>query len=138
MVVVVVVVETCLILFRRIALENWRLKYIAIKCPVGEDLTVGAKRNATVLLASGQYIVNFDEDDLYADRYVERMGTVMQQRILVAVTLSGWHNFFEARGPAGYSEPNSWDPEDEDEMDEILYHRISSISSSSSGLWLWL
>ena len=40
-----------------------------------------------------------------------------------AVTLSGWHNFFEARGPAGYSEPNSWDPEDEDEMDEILYHR---------------
>ena len=83
---------------------------------------MGAKRNLTILLASGQYIVNFDEDDLYADRYVERMGTVMQQRILVAVTLSGWHNFFEARGPAGYSEPNSWDPEDEDEMDEILYH----------------
>ena len=53
------------------------------------------------------------------------------------MTLSGWHNFFEARGPAGYSEPNSWDPEDEDEMDEILYHRgLASISSSSSGLWL--
>ena len=53
----------------------------------------------TVLLASGQYIVNFDEDDLYADRYVERMGTVMQQRILVAVTLSGWHNFLRSSGP---------------------------------------
>ena len=45
----------------------------------------------------------------------------MQRRNLVAVTLSGWHNFFEARGSAGYSEPKSWDPEDEDEMDEILY-----------------
>ena len=40
---------------------------------MGEDLTVGAKRNLTILLASGQYMVNFDEDDLYADMYVERM-----------------------------------------------------------------
>ena len=91
--------KPALSIFRRIALENWRLKYIAIKRPVGEDLTVGAKRNLTILLASGQYIVNFDEDNLYADRYVERMGTVMHQRNLVAVTLSGWHNFFEAWGP---------------------------------------
>ena len=98
-----------------------RLKYVAIKRPVGEDRTVGAKRNLTILLASGQYCVNFDDDDLYANRYVESMVTQMQRRNLVALTLSGWHNFFEARGSAGYSEPKSWDPEDEDEMDEILY-----------------
>ena len=78
-------------------------------------------QNLTTLLASGQYCVNFDDDDLYADRYVEHVVTAMQQRNLVALTLSGWHNFFEARGSAGYSEPNSWDPEDQDEMDEILY-----------------
>jgi len=107
--------------FKRIALEDPRLKYIAIKRPVGEDLTVGAKRNLTILLASGQYCVNFDDDDLYANRYVERMVIEMKKRSLVALTLSGWHNFFEARGSAGYSEPNSWDPEDQDEMDEILY-----------------
>ena len=107
--------------FESIARVDSRLKYVAIKRPVGEDLTVGTKRNLTILLASGQYIVNFDDDDLYADRYVERMVTAMQQRNLVAVTLSGWHNFFEARGSAGYSEPKSWDPEDQDEMDEILY-----------------
>ena len=107
--------------FRRIAQEDPRLKYIAIKRPVGEDLTVGAKRNLTILLASGQYCVNFDDDDLYANRYVERMVGEMKKRSLVALTLSGWHNFFEARGSAGYSEPNSWDPEDQDEMDEILY-----------------
>ena len=108
-------------IFRRIAQEDPRLKYIAIKRPVGEDLTVGAKRNLTILLASGQYCVNFDDDDLYANRYVERMVGEMKKRSLVALTLSGWHNFFEARGSAGYSEPNSWDPEDQDEMDEILY-----------------
>ena len=107
--------------FRRIARKDTRLKYIAIQCPVGEDLTVGAKRNLTVLLASGEYCVNFDDDDLYADKYVERMVTEMKKRSLVALTLSGWYNFFEARGSAGYSEPNSWDPEDQNEMDEILY-----------------
>ena len=107
--------------FESIARVDSRLKYVAIKRPVGEDLTVGAKRNATILMASGQYIVNFDDDDLYANRYVESMVTQMQRRNLVALTLSGWHNFFEARGSAGYSEPKSWDPEDEDEMDEILY-----------------
>ena len=107
--------------FQSIARVDKRLKYIAIKRPVGEDLTVGAKRNATILLASGQYIVNFDDDDLYAERYVESMVTQMQRRNLVALTLSGWHNFFEARGSAGYSGPNSWDPEDQNEMDEILY-----------------
>ena len=107
--------------FQSIARVDSRLRYFAIKRPVGEDLTVGAKRNATILLASGQYCVNFDDDDLYADRYVESMVTQMQQRNLVALTLSGWHNFFEARGSAGYSEPKSWDAEDQDEMDEILY-----------------
>ena len=107
--------------FRRIAREDTRLRYIAIQCPVGEDLTVGAKRNLTILLASGEYCVNFDDDDLYADNYVERMVTEMKKRFLVALTLSGWHNFFEARGSAGYSEPNSWDPEDQNEMDEILF-----------------
>ena len=100
--------------FESIARVDSRLKYVAIKRPVGEDLTVGAKRNLTILLASGQYCVNFDDDDLYANRYVESMVTQMQQRNLVALTLSGWHNFFEARGSAGYSEPKSWDPEDQE------------------------
>ena len=107
--------------FQQIAAQDHRLKYIPIKRPQGDDLSVGAKRNLTVLMASGQYIVNFDDDDLYADRYVERMVGEMQKRSLVALTLSGWYNFFESRGTAGYSEPNSWDPEDQNEMDEILY-----------------
>ena len=98
--------------FESIARVDSRLKYVAIKRPAGEDLTVGAKRNATILLASGQYnvltsgqqndvILNFDDDDLYADKYVEYMVTQMQRRNLVALTLSGWHNFFEARRSPG-------------------------------------
>lgn len=107
--------------FQRIAAQDKRLKYIAIKRPEGEDLSVGAKRNLTVLLASGQYCVNFDDDDLYADRYVERMVGEMKKKSLVACTLSGWYNFFESRCTAGYSAPDCWDPEDQKEMDEILY-----------------
>ena len=72
----------------------------------------GPHPNMTILSASGQYCVNFDDDDddLYADRYVECMVTAMQRRNLVALTLSGWRNFFEDRGSAGYSEPKSWIP----------------------------
>ena len=44
-------------------------------------------QNLTILLASGQYCVNFDDDDLYADRYVEHVVTAMQQRNLVALGL---------------------------------------------------
>ena len=70
LVVVVVVVETYLINFpahcaRELAIEVYRDQTSS----VGEDLTVGAKLNLTILLVSGQYIVSFD-DDLYADRYV--------------------------------------------------------------------
>ena len=78
--------------FQSIALVDKRLKYIAITCPVGEDLNVGAKQNLTILLASGHYIVNFDDDDLYSDQYVELMVSAMQRRNLVALTLSGWHS----------------------------------------------
>ena len=41
--------------FESIARVDSRLKYVAIKRPVGEDLTVGTKGNLTILLASGQY-----------------------------------------------------------------------------------
>lgn len=41
---------------------------LVIKRPVGEDVSVGAKRTLTVLLASGKYCVNFDDDDLYGDK----------------------------------------------------------------------
>ena len=41
------------ILFQSLVHSRNALKYVAIKRPVGEDLTVGAKRNLTIWLASG-------------------------------------------------------------------------------------
>eukprot|EP00435_Cladocopium_sp_Y103_P013828 s2846_g3.t1 len=98
-----------------------RLKYLAIEVDENGDFTVGAKRNLTVLMSSGQYLVNFDDDDLYATVYVERMVNEIRQRSLVALTLSAWHNFFESRDRCGYSTPGCWEPEDHEEYEGILY-----------------
>ena len=57
----------------------------------GRHRTVGVKRNLTVC-------VNLDDHNLYG------IQIIIVKRALVALTLSGWHNFFEARGCAGYSE----------------------------------
>eukprot|EP00435_Cladocopium_sp_Y103_P000168 s2088_g1.t1 len=98
-----------------------RLKYLAIEVDENGDFTVGAKRNLTVLMSSGQYCVHFDDDDLYAGVYVERMVNEVRQRGLVALTLSAWHNFFESRDRCGYSTPGCWEPEDHEEYEGILY-----------------
>ncbi|CAK9090141.1 Acetyl-CoA acetyltransferase [Durusdinium trenchii] len=50
-------------------LKDDRLVHVAL----AHDLNVGLKRNISVLMASGEYCVNFDDDDFYADGYVERM-----------------------------------------------------------------
>ena len=95
-----------------------------IKRPVGEDLTVGRKKKyATILLASGQYCVNFDDDDLLCQQVCGvAWWTQMQRRNLVALTLSGWHNFFEARGSCWILKiPTHGIQKMQDEMDEILY-----------------
>ena len=59
-------------------------QYIAIKCPMGEDLTVGAKRSLTVWLASGEYCVNFDDDDLSCRQVCRAHGVTMRSTYLSA------------------------------------------------------
>ena len=81
------------------------------------------------------------------------MGEDLKKRSLQALTLSGWYNFFEIEvvnlelrrscanlresTPAGYSDPKSWDPEDQDEMDEIFYGYGTDLVMCTSGLWLY-
>ena len=48
----------------------------------------------TLHLASGEYIVNFDDDDLYAPGYVPRVVQLMRGRNLVGLTLSAWYNYY--------------------------------------------
>merc|ERR550525_130839 len=75
----------------------------------------------TLHLASGEYVVNFDDDDIYAPGYVAKMVGEMQQKGLDAVTLSAWYNYFVQSGVCGYSDPDSWGPLDKEELDEVLY-----------------
>jgi hypothetical protein len=108
---------------RRKAAEDSRLVHICMQRPAGSDFTVGLKRNMTLHVASGEYVVNFDDDDLYAGNYVESMVREMRSKNLEAVTLSAWYNYFAGKGTCTYSDPDGWAEwaEDEEQLDNILY-----------------
>jgi len=105
------------------AKEDSRLLHVCIWVAPGEDFSVGLKRNMTLHLASGEYIVNFDDDDLYAACYAETMVEEMRSKALYAVTLSSWYNFYVGTGECTYSDPSSWEEwaSNQEELDAILY-----------------
>jgi hypothetical protein len=103
------------------AKECKQFVYLAIRRDADEDFTVGLKRDMTLHLASGQYIVNFDDDDVYAADYVSVMVREMQSKGLEALTLSAWHNFYCRTGRCGFSDADCWDTMDQEELDEVLY-----------------
>jgi hypothetical protein len=111
---------------QRKAEEDSRLVFISMQRPPEDDFSVGLKRDMTLHLASGEYVVNFDDDDIYAPTYVSRMVGEMQEKGLAALTLSSWHNYFVSNnftmsGICGYSDPECWGALDKEDLDEILY-----------------
>lgn len=78
--------------FERLAEKgDSRLVYIPIKRPFGEDWSIGLKRNVGIHFASGEFIANFDDDDLYAPNYVSTMVKELEaRRGAHLVTLSSW------------------------------------------------
>eukprot|EP00928_Gymnodinium_smaydae_P061814 TRINITY_DN45801_c0_g1_i1.p1 TRINITY_DN45801_c0_g1~~TRINITY_DN45801_c0_g1_i1.p1 ORF type:complete len:485 (+),score=74.21 TRINITY_DN45801_c0_g1_i1:96-1550(+) len=107
------------------AKEDHRLVHVCFQRSADEDFSVGLKRNMTLHLASGEYVVNFDDDDVYAHTYVTKMVDEMRRRGLVGVTLSTWYNYFEHNGEIGYSDPMvAWEDRHlmtKQDMDEVLY-----------------
>eukprot|EP00927_Polykrikos_kofoidii_P046209 TRINITY_DN40418_c0_g1_i1.p1 TRINITY_DN40418_c0_g1~~TRINITY_DN40418_c0_g1_i1.p1 ORF type:complete len:889 (-),score=104.09 TRINITY_DN40418_c0_g1_i1:209-2875(-) len=103
------------------AKEDSRLVYVGFHRNEDTDFNVGLKRNMTLHLASGEFVVNFDDDDVYSARYVESMVGELRARDLVGVTLSSWYNYYVSTGVCGYYEPASWEPAKDEEMDEINY-----------------
>lgn len=105
------------------AAEDPRLVHVCIKVVPGADFSVGLKRNMTLHLASGEFIVNFDDDDLYAPCYASTMVGEMRSKSLQGVTLSAWYNFYTTTGLCTYSDPSSWDEwaSSEQELEAILY-----------------
>jgi len=105
------------------AAEDSRFVHVCIQVAPGKDFSVGLKRNMTLHLASGEFIVNFDDDDLYAACYASSMVGEMTKKGLIGVTLSAWYNFYMSTGECTYSDPSSWDEwaENEEELDAILF-----------------
>ena len=54
-------------------------------------------------MATGEFIINFDDDDLYAAGYVKKMVSLMVQRRLIGVTLSAWYNYYIGKGMCTFS-----------------------------------
>jgi len=105
------------------ALVDERIVHVVMHRAPGTDFTVGLKRNMTLHMASGEFIVNFDDDDLYAPTYVEKIVGAMQQRMLVGVTLSAWYNYYVGKGVCTFSDPSGWGQwvSDEAELEKVLY-----------------
>jgi len=108
---------------RQKAKEDSRLVHVCFQCRRDEDSSVGLKRNMTLHLASGEHIVNFDDDDLYAPNYCSKLVGEMRRKGLVGITLGTWYNYFVNTGLVGYSDPQViWNKNmDDEEMDEVLY-----------------
>merc|ERR1712151_534881 len=100
-----------------------RIVHITIQRAAGTDFTVGLKRNMTLHVASGEYIVNFDDDDLYAPQYVQRIVGEMRSKELIGITLSAWYNYYTGKGICTFSDPEGWGEwvNDPQELTNILY-----------------
>jgi len=128
----------------RMAKQDSRLIHISFRRPPGCDFSVGLKRNMTMHLASGNYVANFDDDDIYAATYLSKMVGEMQARSLSALTLSTWYNYIVPRRVCAYSDPvgensdaDSWTTEDADELEEVLYgYGFSYVHLRKAGLAL--
>lgn len=111
---------------REIAAKDSRLVLCSFKRKAGEDFNVGMKRNMTLHLASGEFIANFDDDDIYAPTYIQKMVTELKDRNAEAIKLSTWYNHFVQSGTVGYTDPlREWEVPVEElstsDIDEVIY-----------------
>lgn len=110
--------------FLRKAQSDSRLVYVCFQRPQNDDFSTGLKRNMTLHLASGEFIVNFDDDDFYAPNYVSRIVATMQKRSLTALTLSSWYNYhvpWLGAPTCVHYNPASMNELDKEELDDHLY-----------------
>eukprot|EP00467_Chlorarachnion_reptans_P018402 CAMPEP_0114500520 /NCGR_PEP_ID=MMETSP0109-20121206/8008_1 /TAXON_ID=29199 /ORGANISM="Chlorarachnion reptans, Strain CCCM449" /LENGTH=662 /DNA_ID=CAMNT_0001678187 /DNA_START=105 /DNA_END=2093 /DNA_ORIENTATION=+ len=71
-----------------------------------KKLSVGAKRNFAISLAKRMDVIAiFDDDDVYAPRYIERMVEAMRKFKVDFVKLASWHWYNVEKGLLGRWEP---------------------------------
>ncbi|CAE8694607.1 unnamed protein product, partial [Polarella glacialis] len=108
------------------AKEDPRFVHICMKRSADDDFSVVLKRDMTLHLASSEFIVNFDDDDIYAPTYISKMVGELKARNLEGLTLCSWYNYFVHDGFCGYSDPRvKWvvplSEMDQDQLDEVIY-----------------
>jgi len=85
--------------------EDARLVYASIQVPFRQSLSLGFKRNVCTHLASGMYIAHFDDDDIYAPRYLDTMLEEMCEQGWDAITLRSWYIYDSSTGKIGHADP---------------------------------
>mmetsp|Transcript_110471 Transcript_110471/g.323162 ORF Transcript_110471/g.323162 Transcript_110471/m.323162 type:complete len:554 (-) Transcript_110471:274-1935(-) len=95
---------------QRFTSEARRPGSVVTHIPFKGELSIGLKRNMGVHLASGKYVVQFDDDDLYAPSYISKMIKHMESNNLAALTLGTWYNCELHKGTFGFVDPESFRP----------------------------
>lgn len=84
------------------AAEDERLVYMGKKVSPERDWSIGAKRNVCTFLATGTWLANFDDDDLYAPCYLDVMVRSLIEQRSEAITLSTYYVFDVRSGTFGW------------------------------------
>lgn len=108
LVVVETYVENYSKFFALLAESDPRVVYIKFQRPKGQDWSIGLKRNLGAHLATGEFIANFDDDDLYAPAYVSSMVSMLEEREAQAITLSSWFVYDRPRKKWNFCDPIAW------------------------------
>jgi len=78
---------------------------LVVYCHFRAEFSIGLKRNMGLHMATGTYVVHFDDDDLYSPIYLDTMIKRMMSQGLAALTLSAWYDCDVVRGALKYVDP---------------------------------
>lgn len=101
-----------------------RLVYLRFRCGQTTELSIGAKRNIAQHIASGDYIANFDDDDIYAPTYLSTMVHSLNAQSAAFITLSNWYFFDIKSGRFGFFDP-------------LEYAKVKKMRDKDIQGWLW-
>jgi len=101
------------------------------------------KRNIGAHLATGEFIANFDDDDLYAPAFLATMVGRLKERNVHAIKLSSWFTYTTNTADWGFCDPIAWgltkgmDEESRDVKKWVYGYGFSYVFLRKTGLELW-
>lgn len=101
--------------------EDERLMHVSIHVDTPQSFSLGLKRNICTHVASGIYVAHFDDDDIYAPRYLETMLQEMCEQGWDAITLGTFYIYEIATGKFGHVNPRKTHAGDPASLDSLEY-----------------